>query len=353
MLPTISDFLMLSEEPAVLIQCGRLRQVNGSAAELLGRSCEGKSVREVFGEEIAEAQAPHFVADIRLNGQNRTVRVTRFEGVQIIYISRPDRDLAVISEASLASLRGSLMNLSLLVERGRTRAEELGDAALCDCFTGVTRQYYALKRLVSNSAIVYALLRGELATTMTAIDLASLCRTTVETLSGFLPSLSIRLSAPVTLPIYADRVLLETLLLNLLSNALLHARGLQTLSLTLSETERSAIISLSDDGCGIAPEELPTVFSRYRCEPGLSTLSRGAGLGLSVARGVAAKHGGTLLLESREGRGTTVRVSLSRTPGAGVSLHTPLPETRCDMETLLTGLADCLPDACCSARYLD
>ena len=49
---TISDFLMLSEEPAVLVRGGRVCQLNAGAAELLGRDCEGRSLKEVFGEEI-------------------------------------------------------------------------------------------------------------------------------------------------------------------------------------------------------------------------------------------------------------------------------------------------------------
>ena len=249
-------------------------------------------------------------------------------------------------------MRNCLMNLSLSAESGRRRAEELGDGELGGCFAAITKQYYLLDRLIGNTAIVYALLRGDLPVTLAAVDLASLCRSTAETLSLLLNAPEIRVSAPPTLPLHADGKLLETLLLNLLSNCLLHAKGLSAVSISLLETEQSVILSVSDDGCGIAPERLHTVFSRYRGGFDMRALSEGSGLGLSVVRGIADRHGGTLLLESREGQGTSVRVSLSKNLG-GARLRGAAPETPCEMDALLKGLAGCLPDACYGAKYLD
>ena len=76
------------------------------------------------------------------------------------------------------------------------------------------------------------------------------------------------------------------------------------------------------------------------------------GLGLTAARLIAQLHGGTLLLESRQGRGTTLRVSLSREARAA-PLHAPEAAPLCETEDLLAGLADCLPEDCFSERYLD
>ena len=174
----------------------------------------------------------------------------------------------------------------------------------------------------------------------------------MQTLSLLLPEVEFRLSAPEQLPLHADAKLVETLLLNLLANCLLHAEGLGVISVGLQLTEQSAILSVSDDGCGIPPEQMHAVFARYRCGGDASSLPSGSGLGLSVVRGIADRHGGTLLLESREGQGTAVRVSLSKKLG-GAKLHGAPAETACEMSALLTGLAGCLPDECFGAKYLD
>lgn len=352
MQPLLSDFLMLSDEPAVLARGGRVLRLNSGAEALLGTDCVGRSVRQLFGDEVAGGQAPHFLAGISLCGKPRTVRVSRVEGMQLLFISRDDRDLSVVNDASLAALRGSLMNLGLAAEQGRRLAEELGNAELNASFTSITKQYYSLKRLVRNTSIVYSLLKGELPVVLSAVDLAALCRSTAETLSLLLPGIELRVSAPAVLPIHADRELLETLLLNLLSNCFLHGVGCSVVSISLMETEQSVILSVSDDGRGIPAEALPTVFCRYRSGFSMTAMPKGAGLGLSVVRGIADRHGGTLLLESREGHGTAVRVSLSRCLG-GANFHGAESEAACSMGALLTGLAGCLPDECYSARYLD
>lgn len=352
MAPLLTDFLMLSDEPVVLARGGRVLQLNGSAEALLGAGCAGKSVREVFGAEIAGVQAPHFLAGVSLLGQLRTVRVSRVEGLQLLFISREDKDLSVVNEASLAAMRGCLMNLSLSAEQGRQLAEAVQSAELERCFASITRQYHLLNRLIANSGIVYSMLQGELPATLSTVDLAALCRNTAETVALLRPAPELSVSAPGALLLHADGKLLETMLLNLLSNCLLHAEGLSVIRISLTETERTVILSVSDDGCGIPPDRMHTVFSRYRSSFELGSLSAGSGLGLSVVRGIAARHGGTLLLESREGQGTAVRVSLSRSLG-GANLHGASTEDFCNMSSLLTGLAGCLPDDCYGTKYLD
>ena len=66
-------------------------------------------------------------------------------------------------------------------------------------------------------------------------------------------------------------------------------------------------ISVKDTGCGISPEQLPFVF-----EPFFSTkdVQTGAGMGLTVTKDIVARHGGIIHLESKEGVGTTVTITL-------------------------------------------
>ena len=97
---------------------------------------------------------------------------------------------------------------------------------------------------------------------------------------------------------------------------------------------------------------LGSVFDRYCHGFDMGSMLYGAGLGLTVARSAAHLHGGTLLLESRQGKGTTVRVSLSRhlsCPG----LRSPRENWESNIHSILTALADCLPDSCYTEKYMD
>ena len=68
---------------------------------------------------------------------------------------------------------------------------------------------------------------------------------------------------------------------------------------------------MADTGVGIAPEQQPHVFDRFR-QAGPDR--RGVGLGLPIARGIVEAHGGRIWLESRLGEGTTVRFTLPAVP---------------------------------------
>jgi len=70
------------------------------------------------------------------------------------------------------------------------------------------------------------------------------------------------------------------------------------------------VVTVTDTGSGIAPDELPKIFDRFY--KGRS--SRGSGLGLTIARNLVAAHGGAIRAESLPGQGTTVTFTLPVDP---------------------------------------
>jgi two-component system sensor histidine kinase KdpD len=109
-------------------------------------------------------------------------------------------------------------------------------------------------------------------------------------------------------PAEADAVLLETVIVNLLDNAVKHADGEIHIA---GRTEKGRLlISVTDDGPGIPSAMLPRLFDKfYR---GIETPAAGVGLGLSICKGLVEAMGGTILVESpvHDGRGTRFTLSL-------------------------------------------
>ena len=68
---------------------------------------------------------------------------------------------------------------------------------------------------------------------------------------------------------------------------------------------RSVEVAVADTGVGVEPELKERIF-----EPYFSTRAAGTGLGLAIAKKVVEDHGGSIMLESEPGRGTTVRMRL-------------------------------------------
>ncbi|HSD59380.1 MAG TPA: ATP-binding protein, partial [Burkholderiales bacterium] len=70
--------------------------------------------------------------------------------------------------------------------------------------------------------------------------------------------------------------------------------------------EHSVVVSVSDTGPGIAPEDVPHLFERFfRADRRSFALAEGSGLGLAIAKSIVELHGGSVAVDSVVGRGTT------------------------------------------------
>ena len=108
--------------------------------------------------------------------------------------------------------------------------------------------------------------------------------------------------------IYADRMLFDRAVSNLVENALRYTPNGGRILISIATTAAHSEISVKDSGCGIAAEHLPRVFDRfYRADPSRS--SQGSGLGLALVKSIADLHGGTANVRSEVGRGTTVTLA--------------------------------------------
>jgi len=109
---------------------------------------------------------------------------------------------------------------------------------------------------------------------------------------------------------------LEQVVENLVANAIRHAPDGGRIELEAESRDDSAVIAVTDNGPGIAPEHLPHIFDRfYKVDAARASGSAGSGLGLSIARAIATAHGGTIEVDSRPGR-TRFTVTLPQPPAA-------------------------------------
>lgn len=346
------DVLRLSGEAALCTEGGLIRFANQPARSLLGRDVVGMSVRELFGSELASVQAPGFIADFSLGARRCTARFSRLEKGYLVFLSRESDGSAILNDPLLFSLRSSLMNLGIAADSLRAYAEQHEDPALRSSTAAVTNCYYRLLRQVENAGLVLGMFKGELWFNAWPCDLQRVCTETVEAVRAFFPRVAFELAVEGGTRIVADPALFKVMLSNLLANCLVHAEC-SLVRVRLSETPQSLLLSVTDDGRGIPPEQLHRAFERYRYDFDPAQMGRGSGLGLSAARGVAQLHGGTLLMESRPGRGTAVRVTISRSLSPQGRLREEDGDEGFTTHDLLLGLADCLPEEAFTEKYLD
>jgi signal transduction histidine kinase len=109
----------------------------------------------------------------------------------------------------------------------------------------------------------------------------------------------------------ADEDAMVTVMVNLLDNACKYTAAPKQISVSAASAGEKVILSVKDNGIGIAPREQRRIFRRfYQVDQRLSRETGGCGLGLSIVEFVVRAHGGTVQVESRPGAGSTFRVIL-------------------------------------------
>jgi signal transduction histidine kinase len=109
---------------------------------------------------------------------------------------------------------------------------------------------------------------------------------------------------------WGDPTALQQIFGNLMENALKYSGEGSKVTVTVQETATEAILEVTDEGQGISPEQIVTIFDRFRQADSAS--SRGFGLGLYIVKNLVATHRGDVEVESELGKGTTFRVRLPK-----------------------------------------
>ena len=344
---SLSSLFSLSREPVVGVQFGKILFMNPAAVSALGWDATGRPAGELLPEHMLRAQSQSFVCTAVVADRRAAVSAVTLEGVRVFMLTIQRSAQRKTEQRSSVSLqiRTALANVKLATDRMNSVCADSSDPRLEDCAMVLDHSYHELRRLLFNVSAADAIEKGELPLSTSVIDLAAKVRDLVELCAVFAGEKGIRLDFEPqigSVPALVDEPLIEQLLLNLIVNSLQHVEKGGRIHVELAESVGSVVLSVDDNGCGIAPDVLSTVFCRWRQDMTLSEAASGAGVGLAVAKGIAEMHGGALIIESRVGKGTNVRVMLP----TGVDCTEPFgfraPTERygsCGADTVLTYLS--------------
>lgn len=175
------------------------------------------------------------------------------------------------------------------------------------------RQTARLSRLIDNLLDVSRIQSGSLRLDPETLDLADLIREAVGRFRESARPTGTELSVEAPGPVigYFDRLKLDQVLSNLLTNALKYGAG-RPVVVRVWESGDAAVIEVEDGGPGVPPADRERVFARFeRASDGHKKES--LGLGLYIVRSIAEAHGGTAVVRGEPGRGATFVVTLPRT----------------------------------------
>lgn len=158
-------------------------------------------------------------------------------------------------------------------------------------------------------------IRGDL----TNVDLHALLASCAEKLSNAAQDANVQVTvmAGSEVPVVGDRALLEEMMTNLLENGIKYNHAGGHVNASAHFENGQAVVNITDDGVGIAPEDQERVFERfYRVDKSRSKQTGGTGLGLSIVKHGAQVHHAKITMKSALGEGTSITLTFPKVPEA-------------------------------------
>jgi heavy metal sensor kinase len=270
----------------------------------------------------------------RISGSNLSLRIpTRETGDELDYLILTFNRMIDRLESSFQQMKQFSADVSHELRTPITAIRGQLEVAL---FTAQTTDQYreamfnALQDTDRLSQIVRALLllsqaeSGQLVLQKSRLNLCDVASDLVDEFQIPAEAAGVRLSAqlPAECFVDADRVQIERMITNLLSNAMKFTPEGGEVRLRLSASPEFVEIAVEDTGRGIATEHLPHIFDRFYRVPGSGTApgpEQGLGLGLSFVAWIVKAHHGRIEVDSTPGKGTRFTIQL---PAPGVASDT-------------------------------
>jgi PAS domain S-box-containing protein len=189
----------------------------------------------------------------------------------------------------------------------------------------IERQVQNMTRLLDDLLDISRITRGTLEARMETVDLNAVLEAAVELARPTVDARRHLLSVecPENMPLYVDPLRLAQVIANLLTNSAKYTEAGGRIQLSAQREGEELAIAVSDNGVGIGAEMLPRVFDMFvQARSVVDRSDGGLGIGLSLAQGLAALHGGRIEAHSPGlGKGSTFTVRIPLMPAAARRLE--------------------------------
>ncbi|HEV2580110.1 MAG TPA: PAS domain S-box protein [Ktedonobacteraceae bacterium] len=204
----------------------------------------------------------------------------------------------------ITSLKGFLSLLHrLLAEQGNEQGLHY--------LTRMDTQVNKLNRLISDLLDISKMQTGQIVYREERFDMDELVQEIVEDIQGTTQTHQLMLEGRIQAEMFGDRDRIGQVLINLLNNAIKYSPKADTVLIKIGKDRNMALLSVQDEGIGIAEENHSRIFERfYQVTDPVANTYPGLGIGLYISCEIVKRHGGDLWVESQRGKGATFHLSL-------------------------------------------
>lgn len=320
--------LDLIVSPAFSAENGIITAANRGAAQYMIQP--GTQVAQMIASGQAEYEAFNsgcLYLQLDLCGQCRGASVTRIDG-RDIFVLEDETETDALQALALAAreLRTPLSGLLTTVDRLFSTLVTLENDTAQEQMAYINRSLFQMLRLVGNMSDAARYTADE-SRNMENADICDILQEVFDQAAvlGAQAGVAIRLQN-LQQKIYCsvNREMLERAIYNLLSNALRFTPKGGSIQAVVTRHSDRLYLSIQDSGSGIPSDILGSIYSRHLRSPGIEDGKQGIGLGMVLVRAAAAAHGGTVLIQQKEGQGTKIILSFSLATPGGSALRSPV-----------------------------
>jgi signal transduction histidine kinase len=226
---------------------------------------------------------------------------------------RKDEFLATLAH----ELRNPLAPVSSAVHILRLKAPAIPEVQWAQ--EVIERQVEQMTRLVDDLLDLSRVTRNQIILRRAPVELATIIRSAVETSTPAIDLAGHRLNVevpPSAVILDVDQMRISQVLANLLNNAAKYTNRGGTITVRAGMHGDHVVIDVEDTGVGIPQELLPRVFDMFtQVDRSLERTQTGLGIGLTLSKRLMEMHGGTIVVRSEPGKGSTFTVRLPRRTG--------------------------------------
>ncbi len=205
----------------------------------------------------------------------------------------------------LAAIAGAASSLDANINK------ESIDPASHDLLETIVDESQRLARLVENLLHMTRLSSGKVQINRQWQPVEEVVGSALHRLDHVLTDREVKVQIEGDLPlVHGDDILLETILVNLIDNALKYSPNHSPIEIQSERVSGGIAIQVADRGCGILPGDEEKIFEKFNRGSGPNTDRRGTGLGLAICDAIVRAHKGTITANHRPGGGTIVRFTI-------------------------------------------
>ena len=309
--------------PAFIVKENRIEKVNQAAEGLLlAPGMDVRTLLQTGAEEYEAFKSGSLYLKLNLSANGCGAAVVKEDGMDVFLLDQESDDGELRSLALAArELREPLTKVIITADR---LFPDVSDPETKQQMARLNRGLHQMLRILGNMSDAG---RNVAASRQETWDIGKLFDEVFEKAEALVAHTGITLTyegLSEDVLCLADAEQLERAVLNILSNAIKFTPKGGSIEAKLTRHGRMLRLSILDSGSGIAENVRSSVFSRYLRQPAIEDTRYGIGLGMVLIRSAAAHHGGTVLIDQPQGRGTRITMTLAIRQNTNHLLRSPV-----------------------------